>query len=114
MAERILILGASARAAAQSAAKAGYSVIAADLFADVDLQSTAESTRRVVEYPHEFESILRSTSYDHWMVTGALENYAELLARWINTFPGYRGCSAESIARVRTTAWREMLVEKGF
>ena len=48
--ERIAIVGASVRAAAASAVRAGFSVAAADLFADEDLREIADATR-IRDYP---------------------------------------------------------------
>ena len=49
---RLLIVGASARAAAWSARRAGFDVVAADLFADTDLQQLAKTIQvEPREYP---------------------------------------------------------------
>jgi uncharacterized protein len=48
--ETVLIAGVSARAFAESAARAGYQVIAVDAFGDLDLLAVAAATRRVVPY----------------------------------------------------------------
>ncbi|MBW3539720.1 MAG: hypothetical protein KY476_05570, partial [Planctomycetes bacterium] len=50
MTRSLLIAGASARAAAQSAVRSGWSVTALDLFADRDLAATCEAVR-VESYP---------------------------------------------------------------
>lgn len=77
---RVAIVGASVRAAAQSAAKAGYEVVAADLFADADLRSVATATR-IDDYPAGLASWLAAQPVDAWCYTGALENHPELIDR---------------------------------
>lgn len=77
----ITIVGASARAAAFSAVRAGFSVRAADIFGDADLQQAAESIR-VNAYPAGLAAAFDGDRTDPWMYTGALENYPELVARW--------------------------------
>lgn len=76
----VLILGASARAAAQSALRAGSRPAAIDLFADADLRAIAE-TRRIEDYPHSFERVFDELPGDCWLYTGGLENYPALVDR---------------------------------
>lgn len=95
----ITIVGASARAAAASAVRAGFSVRAADLFADVDLRRIAQATQ-VEDYPAGFDRELAGPAADPWMYTGALENYPELVARWQQQRPLW-GNAAQVLARVR-------------
>lgn len=71
---RVLIFGASARAAAQSARRCGYQVYAADLFADRDLQDIA-TCFQVTDYPRGFSSIRQRLRDLPLIYTGALENY---------------------------------------
>ena len=79
----ILIVGASARAAAQSAARGGFRVCAADLFADRDLREVANCLR-VRRYPADFTRVRQAWATLPLVYTGALENYPELLAAWSN------------------------------
>ena len=109
MSKRLLIIGASARAAAFSAHQAGFQVLAADLFADTDLARIAEPAVKVENYPADFEKVLTHGSFDHWMITGALENYPAQLERWAARFPGYCGCTPESIRMVRSDEWQTIL-----
>jgi predicted ATP-grasp superfamily ATP-dependent carboligase len=78
--EKVAIVGASARAAAFSALRAGYHVVAADLFADADLARVANATR-IAAYPDGFADWLAATECDAWMYTGALENSPNLVDR---------------------------------
>lgn len=99
MSRAITIVGASARAAAASAVRAGFSVRAVDLFADIDLRRIAQASQ-VEEYPMGFGRELAGPAADPWMYTGALENYPELVARWQQQRPLW-GNNAEVLARVR-------------
>ena len=76
----ILILGASARAAAASALRAGLRPAAVDLFADVDLQDIAP-TRKIDQYPLEF--IAAAATFDDcpFVYTGGLENHPNVVDR---------------------------------
>ncbi len=80
MTKRLLIVGASARAAAQSAVRSGFETIAADLFADLDLIDVAEA-QRVNRYPLELLDVVKSVQCDAWMYTGCLENHPRLVDR---------------------------------
>jgi predicted ATP-grasp superfamily ATP-dependent carboligase len=76
----LTIVGASVRAAAQSAARAGFAVRSGDLFADVDLCRTCPATR-VVDYPRGLASVVAGNQAGGWMYTGGLENEPELIAQ---------------------------------
>lgn len=76
--KRVLILGASVRACAQSAARAGLSVVACDLFADRDTQEIADC-HRIVDYPQGMLALRRRYTDLPLIYTGALENYPELV-----------------------------------
>jgi predicted ATP-grasp superfamily ATP-dependent carboligase len=80
MPERIIILGASARAAAFSALRAGFAPWTADLFADADLAARCPA-RRVESYPADLERVAREAPPGPWMYTGALENHPGLVDR---------------------------------
>jgi predicted ATP-grasp superfamily ATP-dependent carboligase len=78
----IIILGASARAAAFSALRAGLRPWCADLFADQDLQTRC-SNRRVpfAVYPKALEAIAENGPPGPWTYTGGLENHPALIRR---------------------------------
>jgi predicted ATP-grasp superfamily ATP-dependent carboligase len=111
---RIAIVGASVRAAAASAVRAGFQVTAADLFADDDLRTVAQATK-IGQYPGELLSWLRALEPKPaaWMYTGALENHPELVDAMAAVAPllGNRG---EVLQQVRSP-WRlaEVLMEAG-
>lgn len=96
----VLILGASARAAAMSAARAGLRVWALDLFGDLDLIETAHQSRRITRYRNCLQIL------PHWplmpcLVTGALENHPRLIER-LSRDRTVWGTSAEEIRKVRS------------
>ncbi|MEM8945989.1 MAG: ATP-grasp domain-containing protein [Planctomycetota bacterium] len=95
----IAVIGASARAVAFSLLRAGYRVVAADLFADADLAQVCPATR-IQDYPNGFEGWLAATECDAWLYTGAMENYPDLIDRMAMLRPliGHRG---DSLRRVR-------------
>jgi predicted ATP-grasp superfamily ATP-dependent carboligase len=75
MSETLLIVGASTRAAAFSALRAGLRPCCADLFADLDLQSRCPTARLEGRYPQGFRSFLERDSASPWMYAGGLENW---------------------------------------
>src|SRR5262245_22640430 len=96
---KLAIVGASARAAAFSALRADYEVVAADLFADVDLRRSCRAGR-VNRYPEGLEDWLEKTACDGWMYTGALENHPRLVQRMAAIRP-LLGNDLEALAAVR-------------
>lgn len=95
----LLIVGASVRAAAQSAVRAGYQVWGADLFADADLCNIA-SARSVSRYPSGLLAALAAAPQGPWIYTGALENYPALLGHMARLRTCW-GNTAEAVRRVR-------------
>jgi len=63
-----------------SASRAGFSPIASDLFADMDLVALCPTTR-VSRYPYDFESIADASPPTPFIYTGGLENYPDLIER---------------------------------
>lgn len=77
---RVLILGASTRAAAFSALRAGLMPTCADLFADLDLAAHASTVRVEGQgYPEDLQHAAVSALPGPWMYTGALENRPDLI-----------------------------------
>ena len=80
MAEPLLILGASARAAAASVRRAGLDPFAIDLFADADTEKICPVwTCPPDRYPEGLFELARKAPPGPWMFTGGLENYPELV-----------------------------------
>jgi predicted ATP-grasp superfamily ATP-dependent carboligase len=82
MPENVLLIGASVRAAASSALRAGLSPCAVDLFADADLRAACPTTRLPGRYPDAFEEHIRAAPPGPWLYTGGLENHPRLIGRW--------------------------------
>ena len=78
--QTIAIVGASVRAAAFSALRAGLVPVGIDRFADWDLRLRV-STLRLDDYPNGIESAIARCCVDAWMYTGGIENYPELVDR---------------------------------
>jgi predicted ATP-grasp superfamily ATP-dependent carboligase len=78
--ENLLIFGASARAAAFSALRAGLQPWCVDLFADADLVTRCPTVRlSAARYPHGFLEYAQRELPGPWIYTGALENRPELI-----------------------------------
>ncbi|MBX3432319.1 MAG: ATP-grasp domain-containing protein [Pirellulales bacterium] len=97
-APKVAIVGASGRAAAQSALRAGFSAVSADLFADADLAAVCPASR-IADYPAGLVDWLAGIECDGWLYTGALENRPELVDEmaalkplWGNAGQSLRAC----------------------
>jgi predicted ATP-grasp superfamily ATP-dependent carboligase len=96
----LLILGASVRAAAHSALRAGLRPWGADLFGDTDLPADGRF-QRVRDYPDGFIEIAGNGPAGPWMYTGALENRPELVAR-IGAHRPLWGNAADVLREIRS------------
>ena len=74
----LLIIGASTRAAAFSAKRAGFRPLCLDMFADIDLQANAV-VRRIENYPTGLIQALQSLPRLPLLYVGGLENQPEVL-----------------------------------
>src|SRR5437763_7555685 len=82
MAEPLILIGASVRAAAFSALRAGLSPWCADLFGDLDLKQCCPcAVIPPSDYPDGFLDILKQAPAGPVVYTGALENARPLLTR---------------------------------
>jgi len=77
---RVMIVGACARAAAQSAHQAGYQVVSVDLFADSDTCQVA-TCESLLNYPDGIPEFVSKYAPDAVCITGALENYPSILGQ---------------------------------
>lgn len=103
--QRCVVVGASVRAFVASAAHAGWTTYAADLFADADLVATATEAVRLGRadgptYPHGIPRVVASFPEAVCVYTGAVENHPGVIAELARTRP-LAGCSAASVHRVR-------------
>jgi predicted ATP-grasp superfamily ATP-dependent carboligase len=88
MPDRLLLLGASTRAAAFSALRAGLQPWCADLFADVDLVARCPVVRiDSRKYPHGFLDVEPPQAGIPWMYTGALENRPTIIGQLARRLP---------------------------
>lgn len=99
MAERLLILGTSVRAAAFSALRVGVEPSCGDLFGDADLERVCP-VAVTTDYPFGLEAIARAAPHGPWMYTGGLENYPDLIESISYARPLY-GNRRETLAAVR-------------
>ena len=85
---KILILGASVRAAAFSTRRASRVPMGVDLFADRDLVAIAETEQVSLEdYPERLIESRLVEKADAWFFTGAIENYPALVDRLASRLP---------------------------
>lgn len=102
MQRRVAILGASTRAMTQSAVRAGYRVVACDLFGDDDLRQIADRVFVVTQdrYPFGFLDFASELAGGPWCYTGGLENHPGLIERLRRVSPLW-GNDAQVGQRVR-------------
>ena len=104
---RILIVGGSTRAAADSVRRAGWEPVCADLFADLDLRMTAEVIP-VQNYPNSLPDDVAHVHADGWFYCGALENSPRILERILkkgNFIGPLLGTSPECLGALRNPEW---------
>jgi predicted ATP-grasp superfamily ATP-dependent carboligase len=86
-ADNLILFGASTRAAAFSALRAGLRPWCADLFADADLQARCAAMRLPGTYPEGFLDWIGAELSGPWMYTGGLENRPYLVERMARRRP---------------------------
>ena len=80
MTRDLIVVGASARAAAFSALRAGFRPYAIDQYADRDLAAVCPAVR-IRQYPDDLERALDDAPAAPWIYTGGLENHPRLVDR---------------------------------
>lgn len=104
-AEQLIIFGASTRAAAFSALRAGLRPWCADLFADRDLAARCTVVKVPPrDYPHGFLELARQRKPGPWMYTGALENRRKLVGRISGIRPLW-GNQGRALELCRSPQW---------
>lgn len=88
----LIVVGASVRALAVSARRAGWCVHAADLYADADLRAVAAEAVRVpigpeCPWPGSLEACITGFPTADWLYGGALENHPDLVDRLARARP---------------------------
>ncbi len=110
MGRPIVIVGASTRAAAQSARRAGFAPYCCDMFCDTDLDEAAEKAIVAPDYPDGVPEIVAGFPEAPWMYVGAMENSPELVAK-ISRSRELWGNGADVLSQVREPiALRNLLV----
>ena len=102
MSNRLIIIGASTRAAAQSSIIAGFEPYCIDMFADRDLRATCEALRVPAgQYPHGLAAMVRDAPDGPLVFTGAMENHIDVLDRIMAAGRRLPGCSPATVRCVR-------------
>ena len=104
---RILIVGGSTRAAADSVRRADCVPVCADFFADLDLRANAEVIP-VRSYPESLPDDIATVNADGWFYTGAMENRPDILQRIVEQKSNIGlllGTSPEALYRIRDPQW---------
>ncbi|MCC6581244.1 MAG: ATP-grasp domain-containing protein [Phycisphaeraceae bacterium] len=97
----LIIVGASTRAAAQSAKRAGYDPWCIDRFADVDLRRIADARLCPPgQYPQAIPDLLRDAPDGPILLTGAMENHLDVVRSITERFP-LLGSDADAMALAR-------------
>jgi uncharacterized protein len=113
LSDSLLILGASARAAAFSALRAGLQPRCADLFADADLRAHCPVVRvSASQYPEAFVKLAAEQGPGPWLYTGALENRCKLVAKLARVRTLW-GNDAEALRLARSPGYVAALLARG-
>jgi len=97
---RCVVVGASVRAFAESAARAGWLVHAADMFGDTDLRAAAVESIRTCDYPGDLPAVVAGFPPAPVVFTGALENHPHVIEA-LGRDRSLAGCNADTIRAVR-------------
>lgn len=112
MFKRLILVGASVRACAVSAIKAGFAPEAFDLFADADLRALCPTSCLVNSYG-DLDTVF-SAGPEPWMYTGGLENRPRLVDRLARKRPLW-GVSGQPLRQARRPwHWCALLRDAGF
>jgi uncharacterized protein len=110
--ESLIIVGASARAAAFSALRAGLRPWCLDLFADADLRARCSVTAIPAdEYPRSLPKRVAAAPPGPWMYTGGIENHPAIVRRIAKDRP-LIGNDADALRLVRNPIFVSSLFQK--
>ena len=104
-AKPLIIVGASTRAAAQSAVRCGYAPWCIDQFGDSDLREIADYVEVVLDWPDGIPGALRNAPPGQLVYAGALENSPELLDGLHDSPIHVAGICGRSLRLVRDPVW---------
>jgi predicted ATP-grasp superfamily ATP-dependent carboligase len=111
--DHLLLFGASTRAAAFSALRAGLQPWCCDLFADADLQACCPVTRLHGRFPHEALDWIDINLSGPWMYVGGLENWPRLVG-WMGRRRRLWGNDAATLRRIRSPReWTQAVQSAG-
>jgi len=103
--QSLIIVGASARAAAFSALRAGLRPWCIDLFADTDLRACCPAIAIAQsDYPERLREVIETAPQGPWMYTGGLENHPRLVGQ-IAAKRLLWGNARSVLERVRSPEW---------
>ncbi len=109
----LLLFGASTRAAAFSALRAGLRPWCFDLFADADLQAHCPVMRLRGRYPQGFLDLIEVDVPGPWLYTGGLENWPALVGRMARCRPLW-GNDESTLQRIRSPqVWTRTVKDAG-
>ncbi len=101
---KVLLVGASVRAASASLGCVGWRSVAFDLYGDLDLAETSESTQLLPQdYPGKIWERVRHLAPTPWIYTGAIENHPDVVEAISSRFR-LLGNGPEVLRRVRDSA----------
>jgi uncharacterized protein len=113
MTRRLIIVGASTRAAAQSAARSGFQPWCIDQFGDQDLRECAEHVEVVENWPDGILKVIPRIPPGTLVIGGALENSPRVLRRLCERLT-FAGCDVDSMRALRDpVSLQQMLQQAG-
>ncbi|MFK7779307.1 MAG: ATP-grasp domain-containing protein [Gimesia sp.] len=106
----LLIVGASTRAAAFSALRAGFQAVCVDQYADQDLHEIAEVIPKTDACSDWIDTLSKRRSLE-WIYTGAMENHPELIEQ-ISQQHQLRGCGPKILECARDPFFLQQILSK--
>ncbi|MHC4875774.1 MAG: ATP-grasp domain-containing protein [Planctomycetota bacterium] len=103
-AEPLIVVSASARAAAWSATRAGFAVVAVDQFGDEDLQEVSSTVHVLDDWPRGVAEVLDRLPDAPCIYGGGLENHPAVIEE-LAASRELAGCAVDSLRLVRDPFW---------
>jgi len=111
MSPHLIVVGWSARAAVQSARRAGFSADAVDAYLDADLQQTARTCVRLTSWRRAAEAAAQLPPSE-WLYVGGLENHPDVVGE-ISRRHRLLGTGSAALRRVRDPVELQRSVRRG-